>query len=230
MKPVIHTIGEFTCPDSEVLHVDWNGRGMMVATGVGNRVIRGSGLLYLLPDVLHRVPLNIRIGTCIAPSAPIIRTVVTHVCTSPDLPVCTQRVPDLLLDFPKGTLVFESASRLVVARWDRVLALGWRGSSFWFALPNIAYVIHPRTPVPPTNRIEFLRQLISTRTPTCFVTELSEGVQQRYDLRQRFLADRIIPLELAILATDDSSIHSAVALSERWDRAISQFRNQGIDL
>lgn len=228
MKPaIIHTIGEFACPDAEILHVDWNGKAMMIATSVANWIVRGTGLLYLVPDVLHRLPLNIRIGDCIAPSAPIVRTAVADIRNGPDLPVCTQCLPDLLLDLPKGALVFQSANRLVVTRWDNVLAMGWRGSSFWIALVDTAYVIHPRTPVPPTDRIQFLQLIFSTRTPKCYAVGLSDAVATRYDLRDRYLAVRIDPLPLEVLAADYNSIRAAIPLSGGWAKTVAAIQQQG---
>jgi hypothetical protein len=225
MKPAFHTVGDRVISDSDIYRVEWNSRGMMVATSVGNRVLRGTGLLQLLPDFLSRQPLNLKVGRRIEPNAPLLRSEITDIRNAPDLPVSTQVLPDLLLDLPARFLAFQMPARLILTRWDEVLAAGWRRKGFWFALADIAYLVTPPVAIAPADQMPFLRRILDARAPNHFSASLTQAVVDRYGLQRRFPALAVEPLQLETLINDPSALSACIALSPVWQQAIARIRS-----
>ena len=223
-RPIYHTIGNRVIPDLDIFRMEWNSKGMMVATTIGNRVLRGTGLLQLLPDLLWRRPLNLKIGRRIEPNAPLIHSEITDIRNAPDLPVSTQVLPDLLLDLPEPFLGFQTPSRLTLTKWDELLAAGWRRKGFWFALADIAYVVTPPVAIPPAGQMPFLTELITARAPNHFSASLSQAVVDRYGLQRRYPALAVDPLPLEALINDDSSLRDCIPLSPVWQQTVARVR------
>ncbi len=181
MKPVHHIIGSMVIPDAEIIRVEWNVRGMLVVTTLGNIVVRGESLLQLLPDFLSRRALTLQVGLPVEPSGlPIAIPSITDIRSAPDLPVSTQFIPDLLLDIPARFVGFQTPSRLILAQWDDLLAAGWRRKAFWFALSDMAYIVTPLVEIATADRMAFLKRILASREPNHFAAGLSADVIRQY--------------------------------------------------
>lgn len=225
MRPAFHTIGDRVISDTDIFRVEWNCRGMMVVTSVGNRVLRGTGLLQLIPDLLWHRPLNLQVGWRIEPNAPLIQSEIADIRNYPDLPISTQGLPDLLLDLPARFLAFQTQSRLILTRWDEVLAAGWRRKAFWIALTDIAYAVTPLIAVAPAEQMPFLKGLLEARAPNHFSSGLSQAVVDRYGLHRRYPALVVEPLHLETLVNDPSALRASLALSPGWQQTIARIRS-----
>ena len=229
-RPIFHVIGDRVILATDVLRVEWNSKGMLVATSLGNRVLRGQGLLQLLPDFLWRRPLICQVGTRIEPNAPVLNSNIEDIRSAPDLPVSTQTIPDLLLDLPGPFVGFQSLPRLTVARWDDVMAAGWRGKGFWFALPDIAYLVTPPAEIPKPDRMPFLTGIVAARMPNHFAAGLSASVVQQYVLHGRYSALTVEPIQLEALINDPTAIRGAIVLSPAWQQTVTRSRAPGMSL